>query len=156
MKELTEYRIKIVARLGEAAREFCDVCESFNGPFAKVEGEWNVHQIASHLRDTQKLVYGVRIHRTLNEENPEFKNFDADSWMAEHYNNEEPLAGILDDFSSTVADLCRILGNMPREAWSRMSRHETQGGELSLQSWVERSLAHIEEHLKTLKNSQNK
>ncbi|MBI5353218.1 MAG: DinB family protein [Chloroflexi bacterium] len=153
MKELTEYRIKIVARLGEAAREFRSACESFNDPYAKVDGDWNLHQIASHTRDTQELVYGARIHRTLNEENPEFKNFDADAWMTEHYNKEEPFAGILDEFSSNVADLCKILSSMPREAWSRMSRHETMGGELSLQLWVERSLAHIEEHLKAVKKA---
>ncbi len=156
MKELTEYRIKIVARLGEAAHEFRSACESFPDPFAKVEGDWNLHQIASHTRDVDKLIYGARIRRTLNEENPEFKNFDADAWMTEHYNKDEPIAAILDEFSSNVEDMCKILGGMAQESWSRMSRHETQGGDLSLQLWVERSLAHIEEHLKTLKNSQNK
>ena len=155
MKELMEYRIKIVERLGEAAREFRAACEAASDPFTKVEGEWTLHQIVSHTRDVDKLIYGARIWQTLNEDNPEFKNFDADGWMAAHYNKDEPLKGILDEFSKNVEGLCKTLSGMPREAWSRESRHETMGGELLLQLWVERSLAHIEEHLQTLKKHKN-
>ena len=151
MKELLEYRVKMIARLGEAAQEFHAACEAASDPFAKVEGEWTLHQIAAHTRDVEKLVYGARIRQTLNENNPEFKSFDADGWMATHYNKEEPLAGILDEFSSNVESLCKTLRNLPQEAWSRESRHESMGGELALQLWVERSLAHIEEHLRTVK-----
>ena len=156
MKELLEYRVKMIARLGEAAREFRAACEAIKDPFAKVEGEWTLHQIASHTRDVEKLVYGARIHQTLNETNPEFKSFNADSWMLIHYKSEEPLEEILDDFSSSVKALCKTLRDLPQEAWSRISRHETIGGELTLQLWVERSLAHIEEHCQTLKNGLNK
>ncbi len=154
MKELLEYREKLIARIAEAAQEFRSACEAFGDPFKKVEGEWSVHQIASHTRDVDKMVYGERIRRTLNEEKPEFKSFDADAWMAEHYSQDELLTKILGDFVASIDDLCRTLQSMPREAWSRQSRHETMGAELTLQLWVERNLAHIEEHLQTLKNAQ--
>jgi len=153
MKELLEYRVKLIARLGKAAQEFRAVCEAVNDPFAKVEGEWTLHQIASHARDVEKLVYGARIRQTLNENNPEFKSFNADDWMTAHYNKEESLAGILDEFSSNVEVLCKTLQALPQEAWSRLSRHKTIGSELTLQLWVERSLAHIEEHLQTVKKA---
>ena len=132
MKELLEYREKLIARVAEAAREFSAACEAFGGPFAKVEGEWTVHQIASHTRDVDKMVYGERIRRTLNEENPEFKNFDADAWMAANYNKAEPLVNILAEFAASVDGLRKALEAMPREAWSRASRHETMGGGLTL------------------------
>ena len=151
MKELLEYRVKMIARLNEAAREFRVVCEAINDPSAKVEGEWTLHQIASHTRDVEKLVYGARIRQTLNENNPEFKSFDADSWMTSHYNQAESLVNILNEFSSNVEDLCKTLRDLPQEAWSRESRHETLSGELTLQLWVERSLAHIEEHLQAVR-----
>jgi hypothetical protein len=151
MKELLEYREKMIQRFGEAAREFRAACEAVSDPFAKTEGGWNFHQIAWHTRDAEKLVYSERIFRTLNEENPEFKNFDADEWMAARYDPQEPFGKILDDFTKSVEDLLGVLAVLPQEAWSRESRHETQGGELTLQLWVERSLAHIEEHLKTVK-----
>lgn len=151
MKELVEYRVKMIARLAQAAQEFCLACQAFSDPFAKVDGEWTAHQIASHTRDVDKMIYGARIRQTLNEEKPEFKSFDADAWMADHYHKAEPLDNILSDLSANVEDLCSILKAMPREAWSRESRHETLGGGLTLQLWVERSLAHIEEHLLALK-----
>ncbi len=154
MKELLEYREKLIARLAEAAQEFRAVCKSFSDPFRKVDGEWTVHQIAWHTRDVDKLVYGERIQRTLNEANPEFKNFDADAWMAANYSKEEALSKIADDLLTSIRDLCKTLESIPRETWSRESRHETMGGELTLQLWVERNLAHIEEHLLTLKNAQ--
>jgi uncharacterized damage-inducible protein DinB len=153
MKELFEYRQKMIQRFGEAVSEFCAACEAVSDPFAKIEDGWNVHQIASHMRDVDKLVYGARIERTLNEDNPEFKNFDADEWEAAHYDPQEPLPRILDEFKSHVDDLCKALAEMPQEGWSREGRHETQGGGLTLQLWVERSLAHIEEHLKTVRQS---
>ena len=153
MKELLEYREKMVKRFGEAAQEFRAACEAVSDPFAKIEGEWTLHQIASHTRDVEKLVYGMRIQRTLNEDNPEFKNFDADMWMMTHYNQQEPLANILDEFTKNVGDLCKTLQALPQEAWSRESRHDIQGGELTLQLWVERSMAHIEEHLHTVKKA---
>jgi hypothetical protein len=151
MKELLEYRVKLIARLGEAAREFRAACEAINDPFAKVEGEWNLHQIAWHTRDVEKLIYGARIYQTLNVDNPEFKNFDADEWMAAHYNQQESLTQILDELVKNIDDLCKTLRDLPQAAWSRESRHEAMGGGLTLQLWVERSLAHIEEHLQTLK-----
>jgi hypothetical protein len=120
-----------------------------------VEGEWTLHQVASHIRDVDRSAYGARIRQTLNEENPEFKSFNADAWMAEQYNKDEPLENILSDISANVGELCKILETMPREAWSRESRHETLGGELTLQLWVERSLAHIEEHLQSFKKAEN-
>jgi hypothetical protein len=48
----------------------------------------------------------------------------------------------------TLADLLKTL---PAEAWSRESRHVTFGGGFTLQTWVERDLTHIEEHLKNIK-----
>jgi hypothetical protein len=153
MKELLEYRVKMIVRLDEAAREFRAACEAISDPFTKVEGEWTLHQIASHTRDVEKLVYGTRIHQTLSGNNPEFKNFDADEWMMVHYNQHEPLTDILDEFIKNVDELCKTLRDLPQEAWSRESRHETMGGGLALQLWVERNLAHIEEHLRTVKKA---
>ncbi len=153
MKELLEYRVKMIDRLEEAAQEFRLACEAVDDPFKKVEGEWTLHQIASHTRDVEKLVYGARVFQTLREDKPEFKNFDVDEWMAAHYNKDESLSGILDEFSKYCAELCKTLRDLPREAWSRESRHETLGGDLTLQLWVERGLAHIEEHLLSLKKA---
>lgn len=153
MKELLEYRARLIERLGKAAQEFRSACEAFDDPFASVDDGWSVHQIAAHTRDVERLVYGTRIRRTLEEQNPEFPDFDADAWMADHYERLEPLAVVLNEFSADVADLCKILQAAPQEVWSRESHHKSMGSGLTLQRWVERSLTHIEEHLQTLKRA---
>ncbi len=148
MKELYEYREKLLNRLREAANEFCEICETFTDLFMPVEEGWNAHQIAFHVRDVNREVYGLRIRRTANETNPLFKNFDPNTWMAAHYNKDEDIQKITSEFN----DLHNMLAALPNEAWSRTSTHEALGPELTLQLWVERSLAHLEEHLVTLKN----
>jgi hypothetical protein len=152
MKELIEYRIKMIERLEQSAQEFYDDCKSCD-PSAKLRGDWTVHQIASHTRSVDKLLYGARVQRTLEEDNPLFKRFDADDWMMTQYNQDEPLVEILDEFLDHIKKMCETLRALPQEAWSRVSRHETLGSELTMQMWVERSLANIEEHLKTVRSA---
>jgi hypothetical protein len=71
--------------------------------------------------------------------------------MTEHYDANEPLNAILDGFVASVQSLVMFLDKLPVDAWSRESRHTTLGSGFTLQTWVERDLAHIEEHLGTVK-----
>jgi hypothetical protein len=153
MEELIEYRKQLLDRLVAAAKEFRTACLTTKNPFAPIEGGWNVHQLAVHTRDTDKLVYGVRARRTIKEDNPEFPNFDGDAYMAEHYDSMEPLQNILSDLDSSLDELIKILRGLPGADWSRESRHAMQGSGLTLQYWVERSLKHVEEHLETVKRA---
>jgi len=151
MKELLEYRKQLVARLVTASKEFRDACLTVSDPFAPLEDGWSAHQIAAHTRVVDRLVYGFRARQTAGEDNPEFKSFDSDSYMAKHYDANESLNQVLDDFVKDVRELFEFLSALPVEAWSRVSRHATLGSGLTLQSWVERDLAHIEEHLETVR-----
>lgn len=151
MKELTGYREKLLKYFHQAAWEFRAACEAAGDPLAGRDGGWNLHQIASHTRDVQRLVYGARVKRTLLEDNPHFDAFDADERMAAYYNPQEPLAGILDELTQDVDELCAVLSGIPREAWLREGSHPELGRGLTLQFWVERSLGHIKEHLLDVK-----
>jgi hypothetical protein len=151
MKELLEYRVFLVNRLRQAAAEFCEACEKLD-PAAKLSGEWTIHQIAAHMRDLQHLVYDARARKTIEDENPLFENFDPEAWMLSHYERDEPMKKILDEFKTSVDDLCERLSALPVEAWSRESRHEIIGDRLTLQLWAERGLAHIEDHLAEMKS----
>lgn len=151
MEQLLEYRQHLLERYEEAAREFREAVETVDSPKVPREADgWNVHQIAAHTRDVERMIYGLRVRRSLEEENPLFENFDGDAWMAEHYNTDEPLASILDELADSVRTNVARLKRLPPEAWTRPSRHETYGGGFTVQTWVERGLAHIEEHLKTV------
>lgn len=154
MKELIEYRKNLIDRLVSATKEFRDACLAVKDAHAPLDEDgWNVHQIAAHTRDVNDLVYGLRAKRTAQEDNPEFQNFDGDAYMAEHYDANLPLNEMLDKFVENVEALQDFLKPLPAEAWSRESRHLTFGGGFTLQTWVERDLAHIEEHLESVKKS---
>src|SRR5688572_11049990 len=135
MKELTDYRRKLVERLAEAANEFYDACEE-GDPSRLVEGDWTLHQVAFHVRDIDRAVHNARVRHTLQEETPLFEGIDPDEWMARNYNGDEPLKNNLDEFKSNVDDVCTLLNEMPDEAWARESRHETLGHGMTLQLWV--------------------
>ena len=150
LTESPEYRGELVAAIQASAEAFVEACKSVADPFQPFETDgWNTHQIAAHVRDVEAEVYGMRIRRSIDEDNPLFPNFDQETYMAEHYNREEPLAKILDDFTKDIAELCALLRIQPDSAWSRPSRHEING-DFVLQTWVERALGHIREHLDTV------
>lgn len=157
MKELAEYRTNLMKRLEAAAEAFREESLKAPDPYAPVDaGGWNVHQIAVHTRDVDKLVYGLRARRTAMEENPEFPNFDGEAYMAANYNADEPLAELLNGFVEHVQAFVELLRALPIEGWSRLSRHTTLGSGLTLQTWVEKDLAHIKEHLETVRKQNQK
>ena len=150
-KELNAYRAQLIDRLAEAANQFREGCLTVKDPYAPLEaGGWNVHQLAVHTRDVHALVYGARARRTAQEDNPEFANFDGDLYMAEHYDKNEPLEGLLDRFVEDMEDFAGSLRQLPVDAWSRLSRHAIMGNGFTMQTWVERDLAHIQEHIETV------
>lgn len=153
MKELYEYRTQLIEKLVVAANDFRTECLAVQNPFAPLEeGGWNTHQVAAHTRDVDKMVYGLRAKRTTVEDNPEFQSFDGDQYTAEHYDAKESLSEMMDGFVDSVASLAEVLRGLPVEAWARESRHATLGSGFTLQTWVEKSLAHIEEHVATVKS----
>ncbi len=153
MEELIEYRRRLLDRLVEAAKDFRSACLAVKYPFVPIEEGWNVHQLAAHTRDVDKMVYGLRARRTLKEDNPEFSNFDGDAYMASHYDAKEPLQNILNELVSSMEELTKMLRGLSGADWARESRHATQGSGFTLQVWIERSLKHIEEHLATVKKA---
>lgn len=156
MKELLEYRRSLLERLVDTAHEFRTACLDVKDPFAPMDADgWNIHQIAAHTRDVDKLAYGLRARRSVVEDNPEFQNFDGEAYMAENYSASESLDEILRGLVENVEDLAEMLRDLPSEAWARLSSHSTFGQGLTLQMWVERDLAHIEEHLETVRKQES-
>lgn len=153
MKELQKYRSQLIEKLLAVAEEFRSACLAVNDPFAPLEaGGWNAHQVAAHTRDVHRLVYAARARRTVAENIPTFENFDGVAYAAEHYDPNESLNQMLDDFITDVRTLAEFLNELPAEAWKRESNHVTLGDGLTPQAWVERGIAHIEEHAAQVKS----
>lgn len=154
MKQVSEYRGKLLDKLIASASEFRRACLAVQDPFLAMDRDgWSVHQTAAHVRDVDRLVYGLRARRTAEEANPEFPNFDGETFAREHYSREESLETILDGFVQSVQSLVDLLRNLTPQDWARVSRHEKLGANLTLQLWVERALAHILEHLETVRKA---
>ena len=152
MRELKEYRTNLINRLVVAAHEFQAACLAGQNIYTPLEEDgWNIHQVAAHTRDVDKQVYGWRVRKTAEESNPEFQNFDGQAYMAKNYTREEPLKDILDEFVAQIESLAEMLRKLPPEMWARESSHIMLGRGITLQTWVEKDLAHIEEHLKTVR-----
>jgi hypothetical protein len=151
MKQLSEYRTLLLERLERSAREFRAAVLSVGDAAAPLNGGWNAHQLAVHARDVEKFVYGARIRRSLSEDDPLFENFDGDAWMASHYDPNEPLAYVLDELAASVSQTVASLKDLDGQGWNRPSQHQTYGSGFTTQTWAERSLAHIEEHLATVR-----
>jgi hypothetical protein len=157
MKELLEYRMNLMEKLEVAAKAFRAECLAVPNPYEPLEaGGWSAHQTAVHTRDVDKLVYGLRVRRTALEDNPQFPNFDGEAYMANHYDSKESFSELLDGFVHSIEALIELLRALPPEAWSRVSRHTTLGRGLTLQTWVEKNLGHIEEHLEAVKKQNKK
>jgi hypothetical protein len=155
MKQIREYRAKLLDKLTASASEFRRACLAVQDPFLPLDRDgWSVHQIAAHVRDVDRSVYGLRARGTAAEANPEFPNFDGAAFAREHYSHEESLETMLDGFVQSVQSLAELLRDLSPQDWSRVSRHEKLGANLTLQLWVERDLAHILEHLETVRKAQ--
>ncbi len=152
MKELLEYRERLIAQLAAASEAFCAACLAVKDPHAApAAGGWNAHQLAAHARDVQRRVYGLRIKRTAEEDDPQFENFDADEWNRTHYRADEPLEAILEELRAAVDECTGLLRALPPDNWSRTSGHVVYCGGFTLQTWVERALAHVQEHLDSVR-----
>src|SRR5215216_5914502 len=127
MSELEEYRIRLMERLEEAARAFQAECLAAEDPYASSVQGWNVHQIAVHTRDVDRLIYGWRARRTALEDQPEFQSFDGDAYMAKNYDASESLPDLLTGFVENVNALIELLRALPPGGWSRQSSHATLG-----------------------------
>ena len=152
MEELLEYRQRMINKIAKAP-------ESIEAAFLRIKdhahpleaGGWNIHQVVVHMRDVNQHVYLPRLHRIIDEENPMFENFDGDAWMAEHYQPQETIRKLSSDFKEQCKQTADWLNSLPKEAWNRPGQHPSFGKH-SLQWWVERTLAHIDEHLAQLVN----
>lgn len=148
--ELLAYRTRLLDHLLAQTHAFAAACRAVPNPHAPLEpGGWSTHQIAAHVWDVDRRAYGLRIRRILAEDLPVFENYDGDAWMAQGYDPTMPLDVMLDELVARTEEIVPTLRALPPEAWNRIGRHAVQG-DLTLQTWVERALAHVKEHLSSV------
>lgn len=149
MEELWAYRQRLLerhtAQVGELRRQLGGWAED-RLRTAPRHGEWSAHQVAAHLRDAEIQAYVPRVHRMLAEAEPWLADFDAEAFMAGHYDPTEPIEQIVADIEQARMGLRRGLAFDDGRAWSRTGRHPALGSR-TVQTWIERAVVHFDEHL---------
>jgi uncharacterized damage-inducible protein DinB len=112
-------------------------------------GEWSAHQLLFHVSSVDEQAYGPRLRRILRESQPLLDDFDQDRWMATRYDPAEPAGAMLERWRATRQAYAAEAEAAPRDAWQRTGR-QVFWGERTLQWWVERAVAHAEDHWRQL------
>jgi len=149
MEELYDYRERLLDRYGAIPGEFESRLASLAtaaGYASQEPGGLKLRQVMAHVRDVEAQSFSPRLERILSEETPMLSDLDQSGWKETHYQAGESLEDILAEFRELRFRELGRLRNMSQMDWNRPGRHPVWGLR-TLQWWVERSLAHNEEHL---------
>jgi hypothetical protein len=97
------------------------------------------------MRDAS-IVYSARFRWIIFDDDPLLPNYNEDNWVESAHDTVEDLPAMLDEIAASRADLIRVLGRLPDDAWSRTGRHEVIG-RVTLEPYVRHQLAHERAHL---------
>lgn len=114
------------------------------------DGEWSLHKIMSHIRDTEAQVFAYRVGLILKSDTPpSVANFDQEEWMTDHYSPQESLKDIVSEFRAARRKLVKALRGTRDSDWKRYAIHPMYGN-IPIEYIATHSYAHTLEHLKQL------
>lgn len=149
---LDDYRRRLLDRYREQPGEFDERLRRLDESAVRAPikpGEWSAHQVLFHVLSVDEQAYGPRLFQILNETRPDLPDFDEPRWMQEHYDAGRPPQALLERWADVRRRNAAALAAVPAEAWSRTGRHG-YWGERTLQWWLERAIAHADEHRRQL------
>lgn len=112
-------------------------------------GEWSPHQVLWHVRAVEIQAYIPRLERLLAQDHARLQDFDGQAWMEEHYTTQEAWPRMVADVLAARQRMSTRLEAADKEVWSRVGEH-SYWGPRTLMWWVERCVAHLDEHLQQL------
>ncbi len=113
---------------------------------APAAGEWTLHQVVAHMRDTEQLVFLARTQRILKEEHPAVQNFDQDEWNKTHYDPNEPFKKIVAEFRAARRKLVSLLRKSTDKDWDNWAMH-SEYNKISLDWLAMHNYHHTLEHI---------
>jgi len=116
------------------------------------DNEWSAHETLAHLCETEREAFLLRAKQLTGEHNPGLKNFDGETWHAEHYNPQQPLAEMLADFVDARREMIKLLES--ESDWSRSGFHEGWQKRYSIAFLAEYTVHHTWEHLNQISVTQ--
>lgn len=116
------------------------------------DGEWSLHQVMSHVRDTEAQVFAYRVGLILNSDTaPAVKNFDQEEWTRDHYSADEPLKNMVAEFRAARRKLVKLLRGTKDSDWKRYAVHSLYGN-IPIEYIALHSYDHTLEHLQQFNN----
>ncbi len=99
--------------------------ESWN--FRPSLDEWNLTELACHLRDVEQEVNLPRVQKIATEENPFIPGIDSDIWAEERDYQSQDGQSALRDFVSIRMETLDLLASLIPEEWQRPAQHAIFG-----------------------------
>jgi hypothetical protein len=152
MEELIAYRQELLSALESVIDE---LTKTVNGipttawyqPFGL--DSHTPHYTLARLRELEARWFAVQLPRMLQASTAALPACAEKAWMATHYQLEESVEDILEDFSNLRQQELFWLRTLSPAGWSCMARHPWYGIH-TLQWWVEQQLDLSRQHLTEL------
>ncbi|MDX6327275.1 MAG: hypothetical protein QOK15_3629 [Nocardioidaceae bacterium] len=108
-------------RLRQAAADFRDAlarADATRRPSAQV---WSPTEYGCHVRDVNR-VFATRVELMLDEDDPQFENWDQDRTAVEERYGEQDPVEVADQLVRSTAAVADVYDAVPDDAWSRSGR----------------------------------
>lgn len=152
---MNKQHTQLIDRLEASARELADALAQLPADqIARIpkEGEWSLHMVMSHVRDTEVRVFAPRVAVILkNDAPPAVEPFGQEEWMQKHYAPGEPLKGMVTEFRAARRRLVKLLHATRDSDWKRYAIHPDYGN-ISIEYIALHTYAHTLEHLQQFMN----
>lgn len=149
---LDDYRRRLIDRYRTQAEGLRSMMSRFSGESLHQPlepGGWSAHQVLVHVRDAEARAFSPRVVAMVEQDDPEFADFDGEGWMAAHYTPAEPVPEILEEIRHVRELALQKIEPLNPGGWNRTGRHPARGRK-TIQWWVEYAVAHTDEHLEQL------
>jgi uncharacterized damage-inducible protein DinB len=111
-----------------------------------VPGTWSIQQIVIHLADSD-LINSDRMKRIIAEDNPTLIGYDESKFTKNLHYHDQSIEDALTLFEINRRQTARILRKLPDSAFERKGTHN-EAGEMNLAQWIQRTVNHLDHHLK--------
>jgi hypothetical protein len=146
MENLWEYRGRLFEHIGGVNAGLGKVIQSVQ---AHQPGAWfEQRNTLAHLRDMEACEYLPALRRILDTDTPLLVAYD---WRTRSLKDEDTVDTMLSTLLSLRQVQVDLISRLSQPDWSRVGRHPVWGLR-TFQWWVERSLSHLEKHLRQLQD----
>lgn len=147
---MNRQRKALIDRLETSGKEYIDYLSQVaaaNLHTTSSPTEWSIHQVAAHVRDTERHAFLARVQRIMKEEHPTVQNFDQDEfWKTNPYSASEPIKKIIADFRAARRKMVSLLRQASEDDWKNWARHSAYG-KISLDYVAMHCYHHTLEHV---------